>query len=270
MKTKRIFFAALLLLGASLSSQAQTMQASSAAAEYSVGAELFIHGSRSFGNAAGNLVVVEFVGPHHAACERYVDLRAFACPLLLVQGKHDMPEGVDASEEIGNADAEFHGRPVGISGFVHGSRERLGDYVVAGLLGIGPALAEERDGAVYDIRLYRLEAFIVYSEAFAYTGSVAFEEDVGFLYHVEQHFPVGFILEVEDKGLFPSVCPEVVEARCADEGSKSSAVIAEHGFFDMHHARSALREKHGAGRARGVVCEIQYLYSFKRVVVIHV
>src|SRR3546814_6554911 len=88
-------------------------------------------------------------------------MAALAGRLAPPQRRQDSRRGIDASEDVGEGDADLLRFALGIAGQVHDPAHTLDHEIVAGAGGIGAVLAETGDRAIDETRVQRRKARIV-------------------------------------------------------------------------------------------------------------
>ena len=109
---------------------------------------------------AGNQIIQRLIAEHrHLRVEQgAIDEGALAGARAPEQGRLDGIGGIEAGEDIGDGDARFRRRPVGVAGEVHGPAHALNLEIVAGPGGVRPVLAEAADRADDEARIERVQA----------------------------------------------------------------------------------------------------------------
>jgi hypothetical protein len=133
---------------------------------------------------AGGKVVHVLVGEYGdgGVEQRHVDVLAFAGDIAVGERAEDCDGAVHAGEDIGDGDAHFlraaAGQVIALAGDAHQAAHALEHEVVAGAVGVRPALAEAGDRTVDDAGAHRLQVVVGEAVARERADLVVFDHDV--------------------------------------------------------------------------------------------
>jgi hypothetical protein len=202
--------------------------------------------------AADRVSLAEVVeGDQQAVEQREVDALPLAAAIAVVQGRHDAEGAEHARVVVGDGLARARGRVVREAGDAHVAADRLGQHVVAPLLGIGAVLPERGDGGVDQARIHLLQVLVPEAEALHRAEAPVLGHDVGAGDQLLEQLGALRRLQLERDAELVAV--PVLRGRHALLDAVAHPLHAErHALapavarFDLDHPRAHVGEQHGA------------------------
>ncbi len=180
-----------------------------------------------------------------------VDVLPFAGLEPVHVGREDAVGREQPGVEVGDRDADLHGRLSGMAGHAHDARVSLRHEVEPRLVLVRTRATEPGDGRVDDGRVDGTNVLVPQPEALQASGAKVLDEDVRVPRHIADDLGPLRLLHVDnDAALVTSDVEEGRRFARHERRPRTADIVPSVRLLDLDDVRSHVSQEHGAERSR--------------------